>query len=53
MCANVLHAERCVCQMLVEVRRSNPLELELWVVVSHYVGAGNQIWGLWNYSKYS
>lgn len=25
-------------------RASNPLELELWVVVNHYVGAGNQTW---------
>jgi hypothetical protein len=34
-------------------RMPNPLELELQVVVSHHVGAGNQIWVPWNCSKYS
>jgi hypothetical protein len=29
-----------MCLMPFEVRRMYPLELELWVVVSHYVGAG-------------
>lgn len=28
-------------------RAQNPMELELQVVVRHYVGAGNQIWFLW------
>lgn len=35
----------CVCLVSSEIRRecqTDPLELELWMVVSHYVAFGNQ-----------
>ena len=35
-----------VCLVLVEVRVSEPLELELQLVVSHHVGVGSRIWVL-------
>jgi hypothetical protein len=38
MCACVLHA------CLVPLRVSDALELNLWVVVNHPMGTGNQTW---------
>lgn len=49
MCMNIV-AHMCVqmphaCLVLLEVRRGYriPLELELWAVVTHPVGSGNQV----------
>lgn len=37
----------CLVSSEVIIGHKNPMELELQVVVRHYVGAGNQIWFLW------
>lgn len=57
MCVSVLSVCVCmsVCQLCVpgarggQKKASFPLELKL-IIVSSYVSAGNQIWGLWKSS---
>lgn len=44
VCVCVYHMHTC-CPWMSE-RASNQLELELWMVVRYYVGAGNLTWVL-------
>lgn len=51
MCRSIWLVCMCVYHMLaccpwMSDRAFNQLELELWMVVSHYVGAGNLTWVL-------